>query len=150
MEVYRIVSEKFASKLYASGLANRWNQKGQMVIYAGGSRSLSTLELIAHRSGILVNQTYKVMIIRIETRAGLIKEVKNEHLPKNWRSMEGVASLQLIGSKWYREKKSLVLKVPSVIIPQEYNYVIHTEHPAFKTSVRLVAKEDYLFDQRIL
>lgn len=150
MEVYRIVSEKFANKLQASGLANRWNKKGQMVIYAGSSRSLSTLELIAHRSGILLNHSYKVIIIRIQSKEGLIKEIKKEHLPTNWRSMDALASLQSVGSKWYQQKESLVLKVPSVIIPQEYNYVIHTEHPAFKSSVRLVGKEDFLFDQRIL
>ena len=59
MEVFKICREKYAHSLKASGTANRWNKKDQFVIYTGGSRSLSTLETVAHRSAINLSSPYK-------------------------------------------------------------------------------------------
>ncbi len=98
MEVFRIARAEFATSLVTSGVANRWNEKGQMVIYAGSSRSLSTLE---------------------------------------------------IGSARYEKQETLILKVPSVVIPQEFNFVINTEHPDFGNRVKLVRSEEYFWDQRL-
>jgi len=119
MKVYRISAEKYSEKLTSSGSANRWNKDGQFVIYTGSSRSLSSLELIVHRAAIKPTVNYKVMII------------------------EAYSKLQNIGSAWYLEQRSLALKVPSAIIPQEYNYIINMKHPEFKGKVKLLKVEDY-------
>lgn len=150
MELFRISAEKYANKLTASGSANRWNEDGQFVIYAGSSRSLSSLELVVHRASIRPAIKYKVMIIFIEDDERLIQEVETSNLPSNWRSVSAYSNLQKIGSKWYRLKKSLLLKVPSAIIPQEYNFIINTLHPDFGKKVKLVDTEDYFWDIRLL
>ena len=51
MEIYRICLAKYASELVASGNPGRWNLRGQLVIYAAGSRALACLENVVHRSG---------------------------------------------------------------------------------------------------
>ncbi len=51
MEVYRIVFEKFADKLYAPGFSGRWNLDGEFVIYAASSRSLASMENMVHKMG---------------------------------------------------------------------------------------------------
>jgi len=58
--------------------------------------------------------------------------------------------LQEIGSQWYNAMEFLVLKVPSAVIEQEYNYVINTRHPDFSKLVRLKAVEDFVWDRRLL
>jgi RES domain-containing protein len=150
MEVFRISIEKFASKIFASGSANRWNAKGQFVIYTSSSSSLSTLELVVSRNVVSSSVNYKVMVISIADDDRLIKQIFTKDLPANWRSMDGYASLQTIGSSWYNSQESLVLKVPSAIIPSEFNFVINTEHPDFKKYIKLIRLEDYFWDERLV
>lgn len=149
MEVFRISEASFASNLNSSGTANRWNNKGQFVIYTGSSRSLSTLELIVHKNSIKPHVNYKVIVISIADLDRLIKQVYISKLPNNWRSLSAYPVLQQIGCDWYSNQESLVLKVPSAVIPNEFNYIINTEHSDFKTNVRLVRKENYYWDNRL-
>ena len=149
MEVFRITRESFAKQLTASGRANRWNFDDEFIIYTGSSRSLSTLELIVHKNSINPEFTYKVMIISIADEENLFTSVLQADLPGNWRSMSSYPALQQIGSKWYRNNQSLVLKVPSAIIFNEYNYLINTKHPDYNEKVSLVRTEDYFWDERL-
>lgn len=149
MEVFKICSEKYSHSLNASGASNRWNKKDEFVIYTGSSRSLSTLETVVHRSAINISSPYKLVIIAIDDRT-FIKEISVTDLPKNWKSIEAYVELQEIGSKWYNSLESLILKVPSAIISQEYNYIINTKHPLFATNVILQSVENFDWDKRLL
>lgn len=149
MEVFRISREKYANELTASGVANRWNHDQQWVIYAGGSRSLAALELVVHRAAVQHDFNYKVMVISLPDDQSLYKSIDERELPTNWRTMDAYSKLQEFGSIWYENQSSLVLKVPSAIIPMESNYIINTKHPAFD-QVILVRSEDYFWDNRLL
>jgi RES domain-containing protein len=149
MDVFKICREKYSHSLNASGAANRWNKKDEFVIYYGSSRSLSTLEMVAHRSYINISSQYKLLIISISDES-LIKETDIRDLPENWKSIEAYVELQEIGSKWYQSNESLVLKVPSAIIPQEYNYIINTKHPLFATHIILKEVDDFVWDNRLI
>ena len=150
MEVFRICRASFSKELLASGNANRWNFKGQKVIYTGQSRSLSTLELIVHKSSVIPDVFYKVMVISIADQDHLVDHLKISGLPKNWRTLTAYPALQKIGAAWYSANESLVLKVPSVVVPEEFNYLINTEHPDFRENVTLVRTENYFWDFRLL
>jgi RES domain-containing protein len=149
MEVFRIALEKYAGALTTSGSANRWNIAGQSVLYTGASRSLSTLELVVHRSAIQPTENYKVMVISIADEDDLVQQVQTRDLPANWRTMAAYPELQKIGSDWYTKQETLLLKVPSSVIVQEYNFLINVTHPDF-TKVTLVRAEDYFWDGRLL
>jgi RES domain-containing protein len=150
MEVFRISREEYASSLSSSGSANRWNTKGQNVLYAGSSRSLSSLELIVHKGAVKPALQYKVMVISIADDDHLVNQIHMNDLPANWRLFAAYSNLQNIGSDWYNSQESLVMKVPSAVIPFEYNYVINMEHPDFSKAVSLVRTEDYFWDSRLL
>lgn len=149
MEVYRISHKKYSKQLSSSGAANRWNLDGEFVIYTSSSRSLSTLESIVHRNSIKQLTDYEVVIISIADDEHLYEILPIKSLPKNWRLFESYYKLQKLGSDWYKEQRSLVLKVPSAIISMEYNYVINTKHPLFVEKISLVRNEDYFFDVRL-
>lgn len=149
MEVFRVSREKYARSLNPSGAAARWNKDGQLVIYTGESRSLSVLESVVHKS-ITTSLKYEIMVISIRDDANLFTPFPLKALPKNWREYAAYPKLQLYGSEWYKTKQSLVLKVPSVIVPQEFNYIINTEHHDFTPeNVSLVRREDFLLDSRL-
>ncbi len=148
MELFRICAARHAGKLSSSGKANRWNSDGRSVIYAGSSRSLSTLELIVHRSSVTPAIPYRVLVLSVTDNESLIRQVRIKQLPGNWRTIFAYPVLQKIGDTWYDKQETLILKVPSVIIPQEYNYMINTEHPDFRENVMRVREEEYCFDSR--
>jgi RES domain-containing protein len=150
MEVFRISQKKYSNELISSGAANRWNFRDQKVIYTGSSRSLSTLELIVHKNAVKPKIEYKVMIISIADRESLYKQISSKELPSNWRKLGAYFELQKRGSEWYEKQESLILKVPSVVIPAEYNYIINTEHPDFKKNVVHIRNENYFWDLRLL
>lgn len=151
MEVFRISDSAFSKKLIASGLASRWNVNDQHVLYTSSSRSLATLELLVNQSFINSHIDYRVMVIAISDDTNLFTTITEKSLPKNWRSIKQYNHLQNIGSNWYINNRSLVLKVPSAVIPKEFNYVINTRHPDFKDqNIRLDFLERYFFDERLL
>jgi len=150
MEVFRISEDIYANALTSSGSANRWNLKGHQVIYTGSTRSLSTLELVVHKGAVVPTKIYKVMVISIADSDDLFKQVLLKDLPTHWRTLSAYPILQRIGADWADKRESLVLKVPSAIMPKEYNYVINTEHPDFKDHVKLVRVEPYFWDSRLL
>lgn len=149
MEVYRITAEKWVG-MTASGKENRWNKNNEYVIYTGGSRSLSTLELVVHRASVTTSKIYKLMVIYLKDAPGMIAEIKITDLPTDWRNISAYSTLQNIGSTWYKSKASLILKVPSAVIPQEHNYLINTEHPDYLTLVKFIDTEDYFWDNRLI
>lgn len=150
IKTYRISLEKYSNDLNASGSQRRWNLDKQYVIYSGSSRSLATLEVIVYRKNIQPDVNYKVMVISFPDDEDLQTKISENDLPEDWRSPEAYSELQKIGSNWYRKLKSLILKVPSAVIPQEYNYVINTSHEDFKKKIKLVRTEEYFWDKRLL
>jgi RES domain-containing protein len=149
MEVFKICKEEYSGSLKSSGNANRWNLRGQNVIYSGSTRSLSTLELVVRRSSIVPVTNYKVVVISIADDDFLFKQIHINELVENWRTLAAYSTLQEIGSKWYTTQRTLILKVPSAVIPYEYNYIINTEHPDFTKYVHIVRVEDYFWDKRL-
>lgn len=148
MEVFRVSSTKYSKELTASGKAARWNKDGEFVIYTGETRSLAMLENIVHKS-IQTGLNYETMIISIRDSEDVFSRKKISDLPSNWRDISAYSKLQDIGSQWYHSKKSLVLQVPSVIVPQESNYIINANHPEFKNHIMLVRQEEFVLDNRL-
>ena len=148
MEVYRIARAEYADRLLSSGKPNRWNLKGQHVIYTGSSRALSTLEQLVHLGSIYPSHTYRVMVISLPDHDYFHRQVNISELPVDWRSISAYAKLQRLGADWVDNCESLVLKVPSAVVPMEYNFLINADHPDFNAQVRFVRTEDYFWDER--
>ncbi len=146
MLVYRIVLKKYAT-LYASGIEGRWNSSGNKVIYTAQSRALACLENVVHRSGEGLNELFNTLIIDIPS-SERIEKITLKDLPKNWQQFNKEHLCRLIGDDWYYRQDSLVLQVPSVIIPNECNYIINAQHKNFK-KVKLKLIEPFIFDTRI-
>lgn len=150
MFVYNIRKAEFSKRLIASGFSNRWNKDEEYVIYTSSSRALSMLELLVHRAGIELGRGFKLMEIKLNISEDDIEEIRIKNLPKNWKGVEAYSVEQKLGSAWYQSAEKLILKVPSVVIPQEFNYVINTRHVAFEKKVSINFIEEIDFDERII
>ncbi|MNY55842.1 hypothetical protein D3C86_1918550 [compost metagenome] len=78
----------------------------------------------------------------------MVLSIELKKLPSNWVIFENMPLTQTMGENWITEGKSAVLKVPSSIIPAEYNYLINPQHPDFKL-IKLLKSESFVFDKRI-
>ena len=149
MEVYRICSERHAQHVTASGRPNRWNYQREYVVYTAASRALATLELVAHRNAIMEGVSYKVLCIDIPDDPSYITAIDPNTLATDWTRLKSRHLTQDLGSRWYSSKESVVLQVPSAIIPQEHNYILNTLHPDFER-IQITLIEDFVWDSRLL
>lgn len=149
MEVFKIAASKYSEQLTASGRPNRWNKKGEFVIYTSSTRSLASLELIVHRGSIKPTLDHEVMILSLPDDSNFQIAVQTKNLPKDLKNLSAYNKIQKIGSQWYQEEQSLILKVPSAVIHYEFNHIINTMHSDFEKYVQLVRTECYFWDERL-
>ncbi|HEU4633667.1 MAG TPA: RES family NAD+ phosphorylase [Flavisolibacter sp.] len=147
MLVYRITHKIYSKQLFASGLEGRWNGDGKKVIYTAGSVALAFLENMIRRQGVGFNSDFKTMIIEIPDDLK-IQVIKNENLAAGWREFTDYSKCQPLGNAWFDKGEKPVLKVPSAVLPEEFNYVINAAHPDFK-KIKLVETTELIPDERI-
>ena len=147
MLVYRITHKSFSKELYASGAKGRWNGEGKKVIYCAESIPLAFLENMVRRQGVGFNDDFKIMIIEIPGHLK-ITSISTADLKDGWRNFKDFSKCQLYGNKWYDEAQTPILKVPSAVLPDAFNYVINTTHSDYK-EIKLIGSTDLVPDERI-
>ena len=148
MELFRITLTKWADKLVASGKAARWNSKGIEMLYFAQSASLACLENTVHKSAVeLKNNFFSLSTVQAPDD---FEEISEKKLPIGWNVIDPFVTppCRPIGDKWIRGNSSLLLRVPSVIVRGEYNFLVNPKHPHFG-KLKIIDKIPFLFDKRI-
>lgn len=149
--VWRIAKTRYASRAFdgegARANGGRWNSVGVRVAYASESLALASLEVLVGLQKSSVLASYSIVSARIDEAC--VETVSLASLPVNWRSHPPAPESQAIGDWWVAEARSLALKVPSVIIEAEANYLVNPAHPDFGT-MTIAAPVPYGFDARLL
>lgn len=116
---------------YGAGqYGGRWNSIGNAVVYTSESRSLAVLEILVHAESVeFMIGSY--VIRRFEFDDGLVEQLDSHRLPVGWDDEVVSESSQSAGDTWLHAKTRPVLRVPSVIVPYESNFLINPRHPEF-------------------
>lgn len=149
MKLYRIGKTARIRDLSGEGArlyGGRWNEKGVPVIYASESRSLAALEYLVHLPIMLAPND--LSICRLEVTDVSVTRIRENALPRGWKDYPAGEKTKEIGSRWARRGKTLLLAVPSVLVPDECNYLINPQHVAF-TKIRKRV-EQFRFDPRLM
>lgn len=154
IRVFRIEREKFLSSTLsglgaASSSGNRWNRLNTPLVYSAESRALAFLEISVHldlSEDLPTDRFYVEIEIPDEV---LILEVQPADLPINWDSKPPCATSQSIGDEFVYQGEAAVLKVPSSIVPFEFNYLINPNHPDAR-KIKVVSVHPLQFDGRVL
>ena len=147
MLIYRITKTQYADRLVASGGAARWNPRGRFVIYTAATRALACLENVVHRSGEGLLDNFRVMVIEVPDELA-VETIRPETLPPDWFDFARYGQCQERGDNWLARAESAVLRVPSAIINQEWNYLLNPAHPDFRC-ITLMRTEAFVFDPRL-
>lgn len=151
LTLWRIAKSRYARDAFDGEGARlnggRWNSVGVRVAYASESIALASLEVMVGLQKTRLLPSYSLVSVQVGEAS--IEELSSAALPTNWRSHPPAAECQAIGDRWIAEQRSLVLKVPSVIIEAESNYLLNPAHPNFG-SVAISAPMTFAFDERLL
>lgn len=152
MKVYRIERMKYLETALTGIGASmtqgfRWNSLNTKLVYTSESRALATLEVSVHLdlSEDLPEDRFYVEIEIPEDV--IISEVDVKDLPHDWGSKPPTQTTQIIGDDFVLQNEAAVLKVPSCIVPQEYNYLINPNH-ADAERIKVVNISPIIFDER--
>lgn len=149
MRVYRLSAPKHAkTSLSGEGarlFGGRWNPRGLAMVYTSEHLSLAVLENLVHLEAAQLRPARTALTIDVPDRE--VEVLAPSELPRNWRAARSQRLLQNLGKAWLTERRSLALKVPSAVIPQEHNVLLNPSHPKHaKLSVE--AQEPFSFDPR--
>ena len=148
MQVWRICKRKHLDSAF-SGIGGlyaqaRWTPQGFKVVYTAESLALASLEVFVH------TESDRIPLVAIraflpEDIAMTVVDVNS--LPEDWQSMAAYPTLQNIGKQWLQKQVSPVLKVPSSIIPVEFNYLLNPQHPDLQLTLEPALR--FNFDNRM-
>lgn len=148
MIVYRLTKSAYALDLSGKGAelaGGRWNNKGTALLYTSSSRALCLAETMVHIStdALLID----FHMISIDVPADNLFFISREQLPPDWRNIPAPPSTRQIGDQFCQANQHFVLQLPSVIIPEEYNYLINPNHPE-SHQMKVIHAEPFTFDTR--
>lgn len=149
MEVYHLGKTKFAKQLNGEGArlhGGRWNMIGIPCIYTSETKALSILEYAANVP--LEEMPFSISITVYTIPDNSWKEFGLDELPKNWSQIPAPRETKEWGNRHLQEAKFPALKLPSVIIHSEFNFILNPLHPDFK-KVSVKEVHSFTFDTRI-
>jgi len=134
VRAWRIVQAHLAGAAFTGEGARlyggRWNPAGTPMVYAAGTRSLALLELLAHLG--VARRVPAYVCIPVDFDESLMRAIEPAWLPKDWRAYPARDGARQLGRAWAERMESVVLRVPSVIVPEEHNYLLNPRHPDFR------------------
>jgi RES domain-containing protein len=107
----------------------RWNGSGVAVVYTAESRSLASLEVLVHTEDTQILAAVNWAMIPVSIDESLVEILQT--LPMDWRQLPAPLSTREIGTRWVVESRSAVLRVPSIVVDGEFNYVLNPQHADF-------------------
>lgn len=123
----------------------RWNQRGVRLLYTSQSPELAMLELLTKLTPATFGTRLALEIaLPQETQVQDATPVMLEHLLRGEND-----DTQIYGSSWVAEARTLVLKVPSAVLPVSFNYLINPAHPQAK-QLEILRQVEVSLDSRLV
>jgi len=147
---WRIVKARYATAAFdgegAKRSGGRWNSPGRRVIYTSATASLAILEILAHLGSARALTAWVLIECRFEPQ--LMTSIDPSTLPPQWQRYPAPAGVQTLGDRWIEAGISAVLAVPSVLVPQEKNYMLNPAHPDF-ARIEILPAVPFALDARL-
>lgn len=150
MKLFRLTKAKYSRDLSGKGAeiaGGRWNSKGTPMLYTAQSIALATTEIAVHVPLGILPKGYVAITYELPDEITIL-ELNADRWPADFKSIPHSHSTQVIGDEFIAQKEALILKVPSVVVQGDFNYLINPNHPDLETVV-IIAAEPYEFDERL-
>ena len=143
MIIYRLAIEAFKDDLSGTGsklFGGRWNLPGHPAIYTAENISLAVLEILVNTDKNYIPPSYFLLKLQVPDSLPF-KLITQASLKEKWYTDFEYA--QFIGSNFLESGKEAMLKIPSAIVKEEYNFLLNPAHADFN---KITIKESTPFD----
>jgi len=151
LRIFRLTKTNYINDLSGEGArlySGRWNRRGEALLYFSEHLSLCVLELLTRMDYEFLAADYS--FLEAEVPSSLISTLrKPEIITEKWRNNPPISLTQDYGSIWIQKAKTLALKVPSAVLPNESNILINPNHKHF-SKIKIMSKRILDIDPRIL
>lgn len=151
MKLFRIAKKQHVVDLSGVGArlyGGRWNHKGVAVIYTSESRALAALEYLVHVPMSTIPSDLKILELVVPERI-VPEDIDPVDLPTKWRKYPPPQHLATLGSNWANSNRSLLLRIPSAVVENEFNVLINPKHKDLKR-IQAIGPVRFEFDARLL
>ena len=145
MELWRLYREAHGPGLDGRGglfAAGRWHEIGSLAVYFGATPAIAVLEKLAHIDAAFLPDDLMLACYSVDVRTEQLRPVSATQL----RNIERTRRL---GVAFLKRGAACLLRVPSVVLPEESNFMLNPLHPE-ASSLRLKTTRSFSFDQRLL
>jgi RES domain-containing protein len=133
-----------AGGIYVSG---RWHTKGRPVIYCTLNPATALLETLVHMEIDAEDRPEHFQVIKVEGPDSLSREIAEEpSLPPDWANEAGAT--QAYGNRWLAERRSVLLQVPSVLVPETWNVLVNPRHEEANL-LQITTTYQHILDRRL-
>ena len=126
----------------------RWNRVGTPMLYSSVSRALACLETVVHLADAPLPLNRYLVKITVSTAAWKVAKVVDPAKLIGWDAEPAGSTSLDWGTRWADSKATLLARVPSVIVPEEWNVLINPAHPEMPL-VKSVKVRKWLYDTRL-
>ncbi|MDT7811059.1 MAG: hypothetical protein QOJ42_975 [Acidobacteriaceae bacterium] len=147
MVLWRISNYADLLGIGAMEASARWHTAGRPVVYLAENPSSALLEVFVHLEADEGDRPDTYHLLKIEANDGIAHEsVDPSSMSSGWRNNE--AETRSIGDDWLVRGETALLKVPSAITPETWNWVLNPRHAQAKNVV-IVHGEKHPYDSRL-
>lgn len=149
MRLWRISNYSDLSGEGGRRAQGRWHEKGRPVVYLADHPALALLEVLVNLEIDPEDLPSSYQLLSVECAAAASQELSIDYLDKRapgWRDSPELC--RKTSASWFVDAITPLLRVPSIIVPDCFNFVLNPLHPDAKLlSVSSVKKVD--FDPRL-
>lgn len=148
IQAYRVAfTDSVATAFRPRAAPGRWNTKGAVVVYAAEHPALAALEMLTAWDVYVDFGRYHLYLCEIDEHAvqDAIPDVRDARL-----DIHDLEAARQYGDAWVQARRSVALRVPSVVSAASYDYLLDPDHPDFDTSTRRIHLGPYRYDPRLL
>lgn len=124
-----------------------FNSPGTAVVYTSESIALPLLETLTGLERYRQLRSYVFFQARLPE--DLVSEVLETGLPDKWDQHPPPSQSQQMGGRRASREESVARRVPSVVVPYSYNYLLNPSHPSFE-GVEIQGEESLPVDRRLI
>jgi RES domain-containing protein len=144
MVLWRISRHRDLSGIGGLRAAGRWHYAGHPIVYLAETPASALLEVCVHTSANDVPPEFT--LLKIEGPDVNAPSVETEELPQDWRTRLEVT--RDLGTAWLKKNQSMLLRVPSALVPETVNFLFNPSHTQAK-KFRVTDVFSYPFDPRL-
>lgn len=137
MRIYRLTASRYVDTAFSGEgtrrVGGRWTPVGYCAVHAAGSIALAVLETLVHVDASVM-PAHRVIAVDVPEDVP-VTTVPVADLPVNWRYTPPPSVLRDLGKAWLDAGDTALMQVPSVIVPEEPNYLVNPLHADFSRLV---------------